>query len=301
MTQENLKSLAEDILLRSKDDVSDDKEILEKLRGKLIIVKETSQIEIASKFQQPQERIVLYLIGKLMGHKVLNQFETSTANVEELSNNLNLSPQALSRPLGILLQTMIQKAGEGYQVKAFKVLDFLNSIDEKSEKSSTGISKKRAKRKQSRTTTKEKEEQETSNEELQFSSQGLQDLSDFLNISAEKLRRIFFFRENDLRIINTKVVQAKKTKEMQLEVSLLHLLAYKYCFNLEKCPAALLRQKLKLLGVKSLVNLTTNLHKYQEYIIHEAGKKGSIENFFLITLPGEERIKERLEEYFSES
>ena len=109
-----------------------------------------------------------------------------------------------------------------------------------------------------------------------------------------------FVRENDVKLIDSKFIKSIATKEVQLDTSLALLLIYKYVFKLDKFPSALLRKKLQLLGIKSLVNLTTNLHKYPEFIIHDAGKIGSMDNYFLITQPGENRIKSQIKGYLEE-
>lgn len=285
---QNKKSLAEDILLRSRDEVSDDKEkILEKVKDKIVIIKETNKIEVISDDKRPLVLIPLYLIGKFLGFKILKLFDEPSADTLELSKNLNLPPKAFSRPLGILTRNLVEKTDKGYKIKAFKILEFLDSLEKDPSK------KIFVKKKTRKTLSKEKRVEIN----LNFNQEGLKNLCDFLDITEEELRKIVFFRENDLRIIDTGFLDSKKIKEKQLDSSLLHLLVYKYCFNVEKCPSGLLRDKLKLLGIKSLVNLSSHLHKFSEYIIHEAGKKGSTNNYYLITLPGENRIKDKIKVY----
>lgn len=292
---ENLKSYAEDLFLRSKDEVSNDKEILEKLKGKIVIIKESKSVEVIFKNSSPQVKIPLYLIGKLVGHKILKIVDEISADVNELSTHLHLPTKALSRPLGMLLnERIIERTNKGFQIRAFKIISFLESLSEHSTESAVTPRK----RKVARPGESPKNSKPLMEEvEKSLKSRGLDDISEFLGIAADRLRKILFVRENDVNLIDLKFIKSNDTKEVQLDTSLALLLMYKYVFGLDKCPSILLRKKLQLLGVKSLVNLTTNLHKYPEYIIHDAGKIGSIDNYFLITQPGENRIKEHIKAY----
>lgn len=290
----DLKEFAFNSLVRSKDEVSQDKEIIEKLKDKVVIIKENNQIEITYRDDGPQLRIPLYLIGKFIGHKVLGMFDDSSASVEEISQRLNMPPQALSRPLGILLRDILEKTEKGYKVRAFKILDFLESLENKNTMVKTDSPKKT--RKVSSVTAKVLKEGMS----LNIKSDGIAPLADFLGILEEDVRKLFFFRENDLRIIDPKFINAVDTKERHLDYSLAYLVALKHSFDLDKCHSSFLRNKLQLSGVQSLTNLTTNLHKYPEYVIHDAGKKGSTDNYLLITTPGESRIKEKILQYITQ-
>ena len=134
---ENLKTYAEDLFLRSKDEVSNDREILDKLKGKIVIIKETNSVEVIFKHSSPQVKVPLYLIGKLVGHKILKIIDGVSADTAELSKNLHIPLKGLSRPIGILLnEKLIEKTNKGFQIRAFKIIDFLNSLDEDSTKAS---------------------------------------------------------------------------------------------------------------------------------------------------------------------
>lgn len=291
----SLKSYAEDLFLKSKDEVSNDKEILEKLKDKIVIIKETKSVEIVFKNSSPQVKVPLYLIGKFVGHKILKMIDEISADTTELSTNLHIAPKGLSRPIGILLnEKLIEKTSKGFQIRAFKIIDFLDSLNEEETTKVTTLRREKI----SKSTEKSKNTKPSQDDiEQSLKSKGLNELCRFLNISEEKLRKILFIRENDVKLIDSKFIKSTSTKEVQLDTSLALLLIYKYVFDLDKCPSILLRKKLQLLGIKSLVNLTTNLHKYPEYIIHDAGKIGSTDNYFLITQPGENRIKEQLKKY----
>ena len=292
---ESLKLYAEDLFLRSKDEVSNDKEILEKLKDKIVIIKETRSVEVIFKNSGPQVKVPLYLIGKLVGHKILKMIDEISADTPELSANLHIPLKGLSRPLGILLsEKLIEKTSKGFQIRAFKIIDFLDSLKEEEGTKGTTLRWKKG----TKSTEKSKNTKPTKRKiEEALKSKGINELCQFLNVPEEKVRKILFVRENNIKLIDSKFIKSTSTKEVQLDTSLALLLMYKYVFDLDECPSVLLRKKLRLLGVKSLVNLTTNLHKYTEYIIHDAGKVGSTDNYFLITQPGENRIKEKIKEY----
>ena len=127
--KQNLKELAETSLLKSRDEVSDDREIIEALKEKVIILKETPKVEVKYSDMRPLVRIPLYLSGKFIGHKILGLFDTPDATLNELSENLNLPTKALSRPLGILSGDLIDKTDKGYKIRAFKILEFLKGLE----------------------------------------------------------------------------------------------------------------------------------------------------------------------------
>lgn len=286
MNNKNLKDLAEESLLRSMEEVSSDKEIIQLLKDKVIIIKENNKVEVKYADNRPLIRIPLYLTGKFVGFKILKLFDTSAATIEELSENLNLPPKALSRPLGTLMGDIIEKSQEGYKIRAFRILDFLKSLDSKSPVAKINSLNKKSK--------KDKKIEEEA--KLNFNKNGLANLSEYLNIPEEKIKKVLFFRENDVNILDIKFAPLEII-ERQVYCTLMYLISYKYCFDLEKLPAGLLRKKLKLLGIKSLVNLSSNLHNFPELIIHEAGPRGSQNNFYIITHIGETKIKEKLKEY----
>ncbi|MEK6856068.1 MAG: hypothetical protein AABX66_02840, partial [Nanoarchaeota archaeon] len=187
--KQDLKTFAEETLLKSNEEVSSDKEIIEKLKGIVIIIKETSKVEVKSEDTRPLIRIPLYLIGKFVGFKILGIFDNSSASLNELSENLNLPVKALSRPIGILLGDNIERTNnEGYRIRAYKILDFLNSLDIKGNESNGQIPNVGIRKKSSR------KEKPTTNNKFLLNKDGLIDLSKFLEISESDLRKIIFFR-----------------------------------------------------------------------------------------------------------
>lgn len=283
---QNLKELAEETLLRSIEEVSDDKEIIQHLRDKVIIIKESNKIEVKYPDIRPLTRIPLYLIGKFIGYKVLKVFDSPAAKTEELASNLNLPSQALSRPLGILAKDLIDSSSEGYKIRAYKILNFLNSLDNSEITEQRSILK-------SKSIKRQKSSEET--EQISLSEGGIKKLVDFLEINEPDIRRLIFFRENEAALLNTKIIPSKENvSEQQLNASLIYLLVYKYSYNLKNLSAGLLREKLQKIGIPSLVNLSTNLRKFTEFIFHQAGPLGSHKNYYIITPAGEEEIKHKI-------
>ena len=294
MTNEEIKKIAEESLLKSAEEVSEDKEILEKLKDKVIIIKENNQIEVKYPNKSPSIQILLHLSTKFMGHKILGIFSESSSTTEEIAKSLKVSLKALSRPLGILTGEFIDKVEGGYSIRAYKILDFLKSLDEEKEISEKSKTKKFGK--SSSVSQKIKEEQK-----FELNNEGLKKLSEFLKISEIQLRKIFFFRQDGPLLMNKKIRNGISPSEKQLNATLIYLLSYKYCYNASKLASAVLRLKLCKLNNFPLGNFTTNLHKFPEFVIHEAGPKGSQNNFFIITPNGEEFIKNKIKETLDEN
>ncbi|MFW6027020.1 MAG: hypothetical protein ACOCRX_11855 [Candidatus Woesearchaeota archaeon] len=295
MNNENLKKIAEESLLKSLEEVSDDQEIVEKLKDKVIIIKENNQIEVKHSDKTLSTQILLYLSAKFIGYKMLGIFSKPGSTTEEISKSLKVSPQALSRPLGTLIGSYIDKTEQGYKIRAYKILDFLKSLEEEKEIVSEGKNKRTKKVFSNKNNKKEEIKK------FNLDKEGIKRLSEFLEIDESKLRSIFFFRQDDLTLINPKLISGENPKEKQFNATLLYLLSYKYCYNVSELPSSILRSKLNKIGKPSLVNLTSNLHKYPSHIIHEAGPKGSQKNYFLITSNGEELIKNKIKDFFKEN
>lgn len=286
MNNEEIKKIAEESLLRSSEEVSDDKEILEKLKGKVIIIKESKKIEVKHPDKRPIIQIPLYLSGKFMASKILNIFQNTEASTEELSENLRLSAKALSRPLGMLTGELIDKTARGYKIRAYKILDFLNmlenenNVEVKKNQKFKGIKKQKVL---------------DDSEKIFLVEDGIKNLVEFLEIDEPDIRRLIFFRENEPAILNPKIIPIKENaSEQQLDASLVYLLVYKYSYGVKNLSANLLRKKLQKLNVPSLVNLSTNLRKFTEFIFHQAGQLGSHKNYYIITPAGEEEIKHKI-------
>jgi len=116
-------------------------------------------------------------------------------------------------------------------------------------------------------------------------------------ITIENFYHIFFIEDNS-DILLLKVPNGKNEAEKQHKISLLLLTASEYLFNQDFMKSSELIKKLEKLGVKSLVNLSTNLSKHRQFFIPR-GKPKSKNFGFQITIPGKKEglniIKELLE------
>lgn len=104
-----------------------------------------------------------------------------------------------------------------------------------------------------------------------------------ISINEEQLKSIFDISENDVRLITE--MTGKNESEKQFKATVCILTAYHYLFERDIIKSKDLREKLKWLGIKSLVNLSTNLAKYKKYII-SIGKRSSTDYSYKITYPG---------------
>jgi len=104
-------------------------------------------------------------------------------------------------------------------------------------------------------------------------------------ISYDDFYLVFFIEENG-EILLLIPPQGKNEAEKQLKATLLILTTSKYLFNQDFMKSAELIKKLEKLGIKSLVNLSTNLSRYKQLLIPR-GKPKSRNFGFQITIPGE--------------
>ena len=112
-------------------------------------------------------------------------------------------------------------------------------------------------------------------------------------ISKEQLRHVFDFEEEGLRLIKT--IEGKVESEKQIKATLCILTAYHYCYDSDEIRSQDLRKKLEWLGIGSLVNLSTNLANYKQFIIPK-GKPSSSKYSYKITYPGIKRGSEIIKE-----
>lgn len=92
-----------------------------------------------------------------------------------------------------------------------------------------------------------------------------------------------------------KSIQGKNEKEKQFKAIVCLLTAYSFIFNKITIKSSLLSQEMKDLGIKSLVNLSTNMKAYGEYIL-PIGKPKSPNYSYKITVPGKEKGVEIIKE-----
>ena len=118
---------------------------------------------------------------------------------------------------------------------------------------------------------------------------GIEKMSKNARIPEERIRCVFDFDEEDLSLIAT--VEGKNESEKQFKATVCILAAYHYCYGRDEIKSQDIRKKLEWFGIKSLVNLSTNLSEYKQFILPK-GKPKSKEFSYKITLPG---IKKGLE------
>lgn len=108
-------------------------------------------------------------------------------------------------------------------------------------------------------------------------------LSEATGISEDLLKHVFHFEEKDIILLC--VVTGNNEREKQLKTTLAILTAYHFCYEKDEIRSKELIEKLKYLGIGSLVNLSTNLKNYKQFII-AVGKQGSSAFSYKITYPG---------------
>lgn len=113
--------------------------------------------------------------------------------------------------------------------------------------------------------------------------EGIEKLSQDTGISKEQLRYVFEFEKEDLVLITA--IEGKNESEKQFKATICILTAYHYCYDSDEIKSQDLRKKLQWLGIASLVNLSTNIAEYKQFILPK-GKPKSKEFSYKITLPG---------------
>jgi len=102
-------------------------------------------------------------------------------------------------------------------------------------------------------------------------------------INIDVLKEIVYFDDSGFTIITE--VTGKDNKEKQINATLLILTINDICYGNNSVKSQDLKAKLEYLGIRSLVNLSTNLKTIKNYIIPD-GKSGSLDYSYKITLPG---------------
>ncbi len=107
------------------------------------------------------------------------------------------------------------------------------------------------------------------------------------NVDSFKIKDYFEFNGGDIEILFP--ISLKSVADEQLYFTLILLTLKKIGFDEREIDSADLRKSAKLRGIKSLVNLSTNLKKYPEYVIHKHAKIGSISGSYKLTTEGYNR------------
>jgi hypothetical protein len=109
-------------------------------------------------------------------------------------------------------------------------------------------------------------------------------LSKKFNVSPEKIEDYFEVNGTNFEILCP--ISMGSSAEEHLMFTILILTLKKIAFDERELNSADLRDMAKSKGIKSLVNLSTNLKKYSQFIIHKSGKKGSTNTSYKLTIDG---------------
>lgn len=233
------------------------------------------------------EKIELLLIGQYFS-KELGLVSKHSLSSSEIGKILDIPTTTLSNPIGKLIKSnVLKKEGDEYRIAYYKIKEVLENMN----KGSVSIPIKKITKKK-KTSSKKKCLQEKEEEPANIGDDtGIENLVKYLGVEKTDILRILEFDEDINFLV---VVPGENNEERQLKSTLVLLLCYFYYYGTDRILANSLIKKLEDLGIKSLVNLSTYLQKYPQYIIHKKGKKGSIINYYKITLPGREYAKEIL-------
>lgn len=111
-------------------------------------------------------------------------------------------------------------------------------------------------------------------------------LAEDANITLEKLQSILYFNLKDITLLVS--FEGKNEFEKQIEATLVILTSSAYLYDKEEIASIELKSKLKNLGIKSLIDLSTNISKCKRDIIRE-GKRGSHNYRYKLTVPGKNK------------
>lgn len=275
---ENLtkEEILKGLILDEKDTLSKLKELVDESKELIRIEGHSGKVVIIKNDVSLKDKIVLLLIGKYFA-KESGLINSQKLNLEAMKNELNAESRALSRPLGDLLrENIIENENGEYFIKYYQIENAIKNISE--QKIMPRISKPRTKK------SVIKKEPLGKKEEKTLIKDSVEKLAQKTDLTVEELKHIFDFEENDVRIIHP--VEGKES-ERQLNATLLYLTVYKYCFGLEEIDSGDLRKKLTDLGIGSLVNLSSNLKRYKNYLVHKMTARGTTDTSYRITIPGE--------------
>lgn len=105
-----------------------------------------------------------------------------------------------------------------------------------------------------------------------------------LNVDKEKLEDFIEFDAEDINILFP--IKRNSNREEHLIFSLMYLTTKRICFEEKEVESSKLRELMASKGISSLVNLSTNLKKFPSLIIHKAGKRGSTNTYYRLTIEG---------------
>lgn len=103
------------------------------------------------------------------------------------------------------------------------------------------------------------------------------------NLNEQQLKQIFEF-ENDKFTIITNIPGNKESRRQQ-NASLVILTVTNYLYGSKEIKTSELKEYLRDLGIRSLVNLSTHLKSFENYILKK-GRGGGKNVIYRITTPG---------------
>ena len=166
-----------------------------------------------------------------------------------------------------------RKSVEGIEDKSLKEKTYEIVLNNLLSKKSTNKSKELE--------SEAKTEKKTTKKE---SSDPYQELSKKFGISKENIEDYFEIKENNIEILYP--LNLSSNIEEHFIFTLLILTLKKIAFGEREIDSTQLRESAKVKGLRSLVNLSTNLKKYPKYIIHKRGKIGSTNTSYKLTTEG---------------
>jgi hypothetical protein len=116
-------------------------------------------------------------------------------------------------------------------------------------------------------------------------------LSKASGIEEDKLKNIFYFEKDGLKILSK--IKGKKESEKQLKATVSILTVYYYCYGIDKIKATDLTKQLEWLKI-SLANLSRSLSSNRKYLILKGRSRKDYS--YEITFPGRERGLEIIKE-----
>ncbi len=128
-----------------------------------------------------------------------------------------------------------------------------------------------------------KEEMKVGSTEIKQKTFSPESLAKELGLELDRLKNVIEFTEDDFHIISN--IPGEKDWEKQLNASLVVLTINYYCRGEREVLAGDLRNILQDLGIRSLLNMATNI-TYQNNFIVKIGKPGSHYTRYRITNPG---------------
>lgn len=122
-------------------------------------------------------------------------------------------------------------------------------------------------------------------------------LASKFKVDHEKVEDYFEFKNNSIHILHP--LQTYFSNERHLLFTLVLLTIQKIVYDIREIDSSVLREAAKHKGISTLVNLSTNLKKFPQYIIHKHGQKGSNSGSYQLTVDGYNYGVSIIQKFFS--